>query len=130
MRRRRAPDELSRATAVGLIAGRVAIGAAALLATGPTLRLLGLDGASRSARVLGRMAGGRDLVLAALTARSLEDASRLREAALLAAPADAVDAAAFLLAGARPELRRAALLSVPAAVSAVALQAWLYRRLG
>src|SRR3954452_25389422 len=127
--RRRRPDPLTRQAALGMVAGRVAIGAGALFATGPTLRLLGLDAESRSVRILGRMAGGRDPALAAFAARSLDDAVRLREVALLGTPADAVDAVAFLLAATHRELRRAAAMSIPAALSAVALQVWLYRRL-
>jgi hypothetical protein len=109
---------------------RGTIGAVALLAAEPALRRLGFDGRSGSARVLGRMAGARDIALAGLLAVGLDDRARLRGATLAAVAADAADAAIFLGAGAKdPELRRAAALSAPAALAAVGAGLWLARRL-
>lgn len=123
-------DQVSRAAAMGMAVGRLGIGSAALLAARPALRTLGFDEESSSARVLGRMAGARDLALAGLIADNLNDRARLRDATLAAVAADGADAAIFLVAGARhPELRRAAVLSAPPALAAVAGGLWLASRL-
>ena len=127
--KRRGTDSLSRQVALGLITGRVAIGAAALLATRPALRGLGFDPESSSARVLGRMAGGRDLALAGLLVAALDDRRALRQSTWSACAVDAVDAAIFLAAGRHPEMRRAAALSAPFAAAAAVSEAWLARRL-
>ncbi len=114
-----------------MAAGRVGIGTAALVATKPALRALGFDAESGSARVLGRMAGARDISLAAAAHASIDDPGALRNVTLAAAGADAADALIFLAAGARnEELRRAAALSAPAALVAVAGGVWLAGRLG
>jgi hypothetical protein len=127
--RRRRTSSLDRTLALGMVAGRVGIGSAALLATKPALKGLGLDQTNTSARVLGRMAGARDIALAALQLQSIDDPDRLRDATLAAVAADAADAAIFLAAGRHPELRRAGAMSAPLAVAAVAGGLWLADRL-
>ena len=126
----RRPDGLSRAAAAAMAAARAGIGAAALLAAEPALRGLGFDAGSGSARVLGRMAGARDLALAGLIAGGLGDRDRLRAATRAATAADAADAAIFLAAAREPQLRRASALSAPAALAAAGGGLWLARRLG
>jgi hypothetical protein len=127
--RRRRTSSLDRTLALGMVAGRVGIGSAALLATKPALKGLGLDQTNTSARVLGRMAGARDIALAALQLQNIDDPDRLRDATLAAVAADAADAAIFLAAGRHPELRRAGAMSAPLAVAAVAGGLWLADRL-
>ena len=112
-----------------MAAGRVGIGTAALLAAKPALKGLGLDHTNTSARVLGRMAGVRDLSLAALQLQYIDDPERLRDITLAAVAADAADAAIFLNAGRHAELRRASALSAPMAVAAVIGGLWLADRL-
>ena len=112
-----------------MIAGRVGIGSAALLAAKPALKGLGLDQTNSSARVLGRMAGARDIALAAAQLRSIENPERLRDATFAAVAADAADAAIFLAAGRHAELRRASAMSAPFAVAAVIGGLWLADRL-
>ena len=126
---RRRTSASDRTLALGMAAGRVGIGSAALLATKPALKGLGLDQTSTSARVLGRMAGARDIALAATQISNLEDPERLREATLAAVAADAADAAIFLAAGRHPELRRAGAMSAPLAIAAVVGGLWLADRL-
>ncbi len=128
MRRRRV-DGLSRTAAIGMAAGRVGIGTIALLAAKPALASAGFDAENSSARTLCRMAGARDLAVAAMIAGSLENRDRLREATLAAVAADAADAAIFIVASRDPEMRRAAALSAPAAFAAVAGGLWLANRL-
>ena len=112
-----------------MVAGRVGIGSAALLATKPALKALGLDQTNSSARVLARMAGARDVGLAALQLRTMDDPEALRDATLAAVAADAADAAIFLAAGRHPELRRASAMSAPLAIAAVIGGLWLADRL-
>jgi hypothetical protein len=126
---RRKTSAFDRTAALGMVAGRVGIGSAALLATKPALQALGLDQTNSSARVLGRMAGARDITLAALQLRSIDDPDKLRDATLAAVAADAADAAIFLAAARHPELRRASALSAPLAIAAVVGGLWLADRL-
>jgi hypothetical protein len=112
-----------------MAAGRVGIGTAALLATRPALKGLGLDQTNSSARILGRMAGARDLALAAAQISSIENPDRLRDATLTAVAADAADVAIFLAASRHPELRRASAMSAPLAFAAVVGGLWLADRL-
>lgn len=77
-------------------AGRVAIGAAALLAPGPTSRLLGFpaDHDSATARLMGRLFGVRDVALGVLVWRVRGDRELSRFAYRLNAGVDAGDIAA------------------------------------
>lgn len=129
MFRRNRTDPLDRALVLGMAAGRVAIGSAALLATRPALKAAGFDGENSSARILARMAGARDITLAGLQLQNIDDPSRLRDATLAAVAADAADAGIFLLAARRPEVRRAAVMSAPLAFAAVAGGLWVADRL-
>ena len=126
---RRRVSPLDRTIVLGAAAGRVGIGSAALLAAKPALKGLGLDQTNSSARVLGRMAGARDIALAALQLQNLDNPDRLREATLAAVAADAADAAIFLAASRHPELRRASAMSAPLAIVAVIGGLWLADRL-
>lgn len=129
MRGRKKVDPLSRTAAIGLAAGRVGIGLAASFATRPSLKALGFDVDNKSVRVLGRMAGVRDLAVAGIILSRLDDRDALREATFAAAANDAGDFAIFLLAGRHPELRGAAALSAPGALAATAGGLWLANRL-
>ena len=88
----RKPDPAARQVLQLIGAGRIGIGIVALLATGPALRLLGFREPSAEARVLARMAGGRDLALGVLTLAAAGDRRALRAAALLGAAVDALAA--------------------------------------
>ena len=126
---RRRTSSFDRTVVLGMAAGRVGIGTAALLATRPALKGLGLDQTNSSARVLGRMAGARDIALAALQLQNIDDAEKLRDATLAAVAADAADAAIFLAAGRHAEMRRASAMSAPLAIAAVIGGLWLADRL-
>jgi hypothetical protein len=126
-RRRTSPTD--RTLALGMAAGRVAIGSAALLAARPALQGLGLDQTNSSARVLGRMAGARDIALAAAQLKNIDNPEGLRDATLTAVAADAADAAIFLAAARHPELRRASAMSAPLAIAAVVGGLWFADRL-
>jgi len=108
---------------------RIAIGAAALLATGPALRGLGF-GARAETKALARMAGARDVALGALTLAAADHRDRLRLASLACAAVDAADAASFAAGLARREgIDRAAALGVPSAAAATGAGLWIASRL-
>lgn len=127
--KRRKVDNLSRTAAIGMAVGRVGIGTAASFATKPALGAAGFDAGNSSARVLGRLAGVRDVALAGVIAASLGDRDRLREATLAATAADAADALIFIAALRDPQMRRAAQLSAPSAIAATVGGLWLASRL-
>ncbi|MGH2957870.1 MAG: hypothetical protein ACRDL6_12865, partial [Solirubrobacterales bacterium] len=80
--------------ATALAAGRVVIGGGLMLAPRRALAALGFSGAKESVTIA-RIAGVRDLVLAASTLLALGDAHRLRRASLANAAADGGDALVF-----------------------------------
>jgi hypothetical protein len=128
-RRRRKPDPLARAALVGIAGGRIAIGAGALLATRPALRVLGFEASDTSARALTRIAGGRDIALGLLTLAAREDRARLLEVAAVAAAVDLGDALCFGIAGRDPAAGRAAVQGILTGGAAAAVGAWAVRRL-
>lgn len=123
-------DPLVRKTAVGLAAGRLAIGAAIWLAPDLAAKALGFDSIDAKALVLGRIAASRDLVLGAWQLSALDDRRELRHASLAVALADAGDALTFLLAAAGTDTRGAGFRGLAGAVPATLAGAWLVRRLG
>jgi hypothetical protein len=129
-RRRRKPDPLARTAVLGIAGGRIAIGAAALLATRPALKVLGFEASDTSARALARIAGGRDLALGLLTFAARDDRERLREVAALAAAVDLGDAICFGIAGRDPAAGRAAVQGILSGGGATVVGAWALRRLG
>ena len=114
---------------LAIAVGRLAVGAAALLATRPALRGLGFAETDSSGLALAKLAGGRDLALGAVTLAVRDDPAALRAAALAAAALDAADAATFALAGAGPETRDAGIRGLASGAAAALLGLWAYRRL-
>jgi hypothetical protein len=105
-----------------MAAGRVLIGAAALLAPGPTSRLLGFPAEqdSASARLMGRLFGVRDVALGALVWKARNDPAFARFSYRLNACVDAGDAASMAVAViGRQGIDRAALASSVPALSAM-----------
>jgi Domain of unknown function (DUF4267) len=103
--------------------GRIAIGAAALLAPGPTSKLLGFprDHDNATARLMGRLFGVRDVALGVLVWRFKEDPAVAPWVFRFNAAIDAGDATAVAVAvGGRQGIDRGALSSaVPALGAAV-----------
>ena len=128
-RRRPKPDPLARAAALGIAGGRIAIGAGALLATRPALKVLGFEASDTSARALTRIAGGRDVALGLLTFAARDDKARLRETAAVAAAVDLGDAICFGIAGRDPAAGRAAVQGILSGGAAALVGAWVVRRL-
>jgi len=123
-------DPLARRAALGIGAGRIAIGLGTLLATDPALRALGFAEVGAGGRALARLAGARDLVLGAATIAVREDPRKLRAATALGAALDAADAVAFALAPRDPETAEAGVRGVLAGAGAALAGAWAARRIG
>ncbi len=130
-REQRAAEGLDRFVAIGLAAGRLAIGAGLWVAPRQTAKALGFDAAALEGPglALARIAASRDLVLGAWQLGSLADRRALRRATLGVAAADAGDAATFALALADRRTRVAGFRGLPAATAATAAGAWLAGRL-
>jgi hypothetical protein len=111
-----------------LALGRVAIGAGLMLAPGRALPALGFTENAESVTIA-RIAGVRDLVLAASTLLALRDAERLRAASLANAAADGGDALAFALALGGDRGGSAAVRGLPAATAASLSSLWVAWRL-
>jgi hypothetical protein len=127
--RRRSIDRRARRVILGIAAGRLAIGLGALLAPRAALRAAGMPPTGSEAVALARLAGGRDVTLAALTLTARDDGPSLRRIAIAAAAADAADAAVFGFAGRRPELRLAGVAGVLSGGGSAAAGAWALARL-
>lgn len=115
-----APDVRGWSLASGL--GRVAFGIAMLAAPEWAVRTLGFKAVGPATVAVTRLAGGRDLVLGAVTLAALHDRDRLRSATLANAAADAGDTLAFGIALGTAERvagLRGFAASLPAAVAGV-----------
>jgi hypothetical protein len=128
--RKRKIDPTARSAVLGLAAGRISIGVGALFATRPALRVLGFPEPDLPTHVLGKLAGGRDLALGALTVLARNDPTALRTTALAATGVDAVDAVSLGLAAARgEEMSPAVALGAVSGAAAAALGIWAARRI-
>ncbi len=110
-----------RRTASAMAIGRIAIGAAALFAPGPTSKLLGFprDHDNATARLMGRLFGVRDLALGVLVWRFKDDPAVAPWIFRFNAAIDAGDASAVAVAVAgRQGIDRGALSSAVPAVGA------------
>jgi hypothetical protein len=124
MRNRGQIDPTGRRVALALAAGRISIGAGALLATRPALRGLGFPDPGVPTQALGRLAGGRDIALGVLVFLGRSNRSALRTATLASACVDAVDALSLGLAVVRgddtgPAIALGALSGAAAALGGV-----------
>jgi hypothetical protein len=125
-RHERRPGAPERVTAIALAAGRAAIGTAFWLTPDLAAKTLGFKQIDDGSKAVARIAGTRDLVLAAWAFGTLDDRERLRRASIAVAAADAADAVAFALLLRSGEANRmAAVRGLAAAVPATALGLWL-----
>jgi hypothetical protein len=124
-----------RTLAIGLAAGRLAIGAGLWLAPGVSAKLLGFGEIDSRALTLARIAATRDLVIGGWQLSALDEPDRLAAATAAAAAADAGDALAFALALRSDDraTRRAGLrglaTAAPAAIAGAGLAASIRRPL-
>ncbi len=110
--------------------GRIAIGLGLAFTPELAMRTLGFAQPSPATVTAARLAGGRDIVIGALTIAALDDPARLRTATLAAAAVDAGDALTFAAALGEPETQRAALRGLAAALPATLAGLWAAWRLG
>jgi hypothetical protein len=123
-------DISARRAVLAIAAGRAAIGAGVLLATRPALRVAGFPTPNADGVALARLAGGRDLALAALTFTAQRDRAALRAVTLASLAVDATDAVSLGIAGRKHrELRLAGIGGVLSGGSAALAGAWAWRRL-
>jgi hypothetical protein len=130
LRRRDRIDPLGRQAALALAAGRLAVGAGALLATRPALRTIGFPEPGATGWSLAKVLGARDLAMGALTLAVRDDRAALRTLTLAATTLDGADVLAFGLAAGDPETRRAGVAGALTAAAAVVGGLWAYHRLG
>lgn len=116
-------------TAIGLAAGRIAIGAGIWAAPTAAWRALGLGTPDPRALAIGRLAASRDLVLGAWQLGALGDPRRLRRVTAAVAAVDGADALTFALATRDPDTRGAGVRGLAAALPAAVVGGWLAHRL-
>lgn len=122
-------ESVDRLLAIGLAAGRIAIGVGLWVTPERSAKALGFASLDQPGLALARIAASRDLVLGVAQLGSLAERDPLRRATLCAAAADAGDVATFALALGAPETRKAGLRGLPVAAVAVLAGAWLASRL-
>jgi len=126
---RREMDTTARRVALGVGAGRVALGAGIFFATQPALRAMRFGATNASGEAVAKLGGGRDLVLGALTLAARDDREALRAALLISGTCDLADAVAMGVSARRPETRDAGIGGVLAGGAAAAACFWARRRL-
>lgn len=129
MRKDGAVDGRARQVALGIGAGRVAMGLGIFLATQPALRRMGFGATNTSGEAVAKLGGGRDVVLGALTLAARDDREALRTTLLLSGACDVADAVAMGVSARRPETRAAGIGGVIAGGAAAAACLWARRRL-
>lgn len=129
MSRRKKVDAKARQVAVQIGASRVAIGLGALFATRPALKVLGFGHPEASGIALGRLAGGRDVALGALTLAARDDAQKLRTLLLVSSACDVADAVGLGASARHPETRKAGLGGIASGSAAALAGLWAWRRL-
>ena len=123
-------DRKARQVALQIGGSRVMVGAAASLATRPSLRALGFDAENPSVRALARVLGARDLAMGSLTLAMRDDPVALRHVILASSLLDAADAVGFGAATGDPATRRPGVVGVLSGGAAAVAGFWAWRRLG
>jgi hypothetical protein len=129
MLRREKVDPKARQVALGIGAGRVAMGLGIFLATQPALRRMGFGATNASGEAVAKLGGGRDVVLGALTLAARDDREALRTTLLVSGACDVADAVAMGVSARRPETRAAGVGGVIAGAAGAAACLWARRRL-
>lgn len=129
MLRRRKSDPPARNALLAIAAGRIALGASALLATRPALRALGFRDADPSNQALAKLTGGRDIALGLLPLLAADDPQALRAAGAAAAAVDAIDSVSMGLAARKGEIGAAGFIGALSGAAAAIAGAWAAQRL-
>lgn len=130
MFRRAKMDPKARQVALQIGASRVAMGVGIFFATRPALRRLGFGEAGPTGEALGKLGGGRDIAIGALTLAARDDPAALRTALLISSACDVADAVALGVSARHPETRKAGLGGVLSGSAAAIAGLWAWRRLG
>lgn len=130
MFRRPKMDPLARQVALEIGATRVAMGIGIFFATRPALRRLGFGQPGPPGEALGKLGGGRDIAIGALTLAARDDRRALRSAILISSACDVADAVALGISTRHPETRKAGIGGVFSGGIAAAAGLWAWRRLG
>ena len=130
MFRRKQMDPLARQVALEIGATRVAMGVGIFLATRPALQRLGFGQPGPPGEALGKLGGGRDIAIGALTLAARDDRQALRTAILISSACDVADAVALGISARHPETRKAGIGGVFSGGIAAAAGFWAWRRLG
>jgi hypothetical protein len=129
-RRTKKIDSKARQMAIQIGASRVAMGVGIFFATRPALRRLGFGQPGPPGEALGKLGGGRDIAIGALTLAARDDRQALRTALLISSACDLTDAVALGISARHPETRKAGLGGVFAGGIAAAGGLWAWHRLG
>jgi len=127
--RRARIDPLARQAAIAIAAGRLALGAGALLTPGAALKALGFKKFEGTSLALTRLVGTRDVAVALLTLAARNNLRALRTATAVSAAVDAGDALSLGLAGRDPAARHAGVVGVASGGAAALAGLWAWRRL-
>ena len=130
MFRRPKMDPLARQIALEIGATRVAMGVGIFFATRPALRALGFGEPGPPGEALGKLGGGRDIAIGALTLAARDDRRALRGAILISSACDLADAVALGISARHPETRKAGIGGVLSGGAAAIAGLWAWRRLG
>jgi hypothetical protein len=122
-------DSKARQVALEIGATRVAMGVGIFFATRPALRVFGFGEAGAAGMALGKLGGGRDIAIGALTLAARDDRRALRTAILVSSACDAADAVALGISARHPETRKAGIGGVLSGGIAAAAGLWAWRRL-
>jgi hypothetical protein len=122
-------DPKARQVALQIGASRVAMGTGIFLATRPALRVLGFGGAGPTGLALGKLGGGRDVAIGALTLAARDDRRALRTALLISSACDLSDAVALGVSARYPETRKAGIGGVISGSAAAVAGLWAWHRL-
>ncbi len=123
-------DRKARQVALQIGGTRVAMGVGIFFATRPALRVLGFGEAGATGMALGKLGGGRDIAIGALTLAARDDRQALRTALLVSSACDVADAVALGISARHPETRKAGIGGVFSGGIAAAAGFWAWRRLG
>ncbi len=122
-------DLMARRVALGVGAGRLAMGLGIFFATRPALRALRFGETDAQGEALAKLGGGRDIAIGALTLAVRNDPGALRTTILVSSACDLADAAALGISARNPETRGAGFGGVISGGGAAIAGLWAWRRL-
>lgn len=129
MFRRAEPDRKARRVALGIGAGRLAMGLGIFFATQPALRALRFGETDPQGEAMAKLGGGRDIAIGAMTLAARNNPEALRTAILVSSACDLADAVALGASARRPETRAAGIGGILSGGAAAVAGFWAARRM-